>query len=64
VKESKYENITKDSAILQISVHKTGTGLAGHSMGGWVGRVGMPTQNFGWVGHNAFGPTQIGLYVR
>jgi len=22
-----------------------------------------PTQNFGWVGHNALGPTNIGMYV-
>jgi len=21
------------------------------------------TQNFGWVGHNALGPTNIGMYV-
>ena len=24
---------------------------------GWRCSVGRPTQNFDWVGHNAFGPT-------
>ena len=27
---------------------------------GWA----VATQNFGWVGHNAFGPPIIGLYAR
>ena len=30
---------------------------------GMGGAAAWATQNFGWVGHNALGPTNIGMYV-
>jgi len=49
---------TDRQTLMQTTLRATSMGALQRGPGGpW------PTQNFGWVGHNALGPTNIGMYV-